>query len=80
MFYYNCVFRCNPNSTMFPTVCTPNHTQIDGELILKQFNLDFGSLSIDFSVIVGLIVVLRCATYVALRLKSPYQKDVRSGA
>ena len=69
-------YRCNASTTMFPTSCTPNNTQIAGELLLEAWHLDY-NLYIDYLVIVGIIIVSRCATYIALRLKSPYQKTLR---
>jgi len=65
--------RCNTANTLFPTVCTANNSQIDGERLLKAWHLDFVELYVDYLVIVGIIVVSRCAAYIAMRLKPPYR-------
>jgi len=65
--------RCNTTTTLFPTSCTSNNTQIDGERLLEAWHLDFVELYIDYLVIVGIIIISRCAAYVALRLMPPYR-------
>jgi len=75
LMYVECVFcvRCNASTTLFPTACTANSTQIAGELLLAAWHLDFTYLYVDYLVIVGIIIVSRCAAYSALRLMPPYQ-------
>jgi len=60
-------FRCNPNTTQFPTVCTANNTQIPGELVLQEWHLDFAPFYVNYLVMAGIVVITRCAAYIALR-------------
>ena len=65
--------RCNPNATQFPTVCTANHTQIPGELLLDEWHLDFIPFYVNYLVLAGINIITRCAAYVALRFMKHYR-------
>lgn len=60
-------YRCDPNDTQFPRFCYANNTQIDGELFLDDWDLNFTPLYADIVALFVMITVCRVSAYFVLR-------------
>ena len=65
--------RCHANATIFPANCTANSTQIEGVLMIDDWNLDFIPFYMNYWVISGIILVMHYAAYITLRLMPTYR-------
>jgi hypothetical protein len=66
-FVYGELFECNPVDTRFPKECYGNNTQINGELFLDDWDLNFTPLYADIVALFVMIILCRVIAYVVLR-------------
>jgi len=70
------VFSCEPNATKFPLNCTEENPFVPGEVMIKDWYLDFLPLYLDYVVLAGIVVVMHIGAFFALKLIPTYRTNI----